>query len=183
MTDLVCPQCQAPLQKVWFHTKYFLGCSRYPDCNYSASLEEAQFNKADYQEDFNWDQPCPQCQSPMKVRFGKYGVFLGCTTYPDCKGVVRIPKKGEETSTSTHPCPAVGCDGALMQRRSRFGKLFWSCSSFPNCDVAGPTVEDVLEKYQDHPRTPYVSKKKVAKEPKAPAKKKTRRATKKKSAE
>lgn len=186
MTEMLCPQCNAPLQKVWFHTKYFLGCSRYPECTYSTSLEEAQFNKADYQEDFAWDQPCPKCQSPMKVRFGKYGAFLGCTTYPTCKGVVRIPKKGEAPA-STHPCPATGCDGSLIQRRSRFGKLFWSCSSFPNCDVAGPTLEDVLEKYQDHPRTAYVAKKKNAKEPtkKAPAKKKTatRRATKKKKEE
>jgi DNA topoisomerase-1 len=186
MTEMLCPQCNAPLQKVWFHTKYFLGCSRYPECNYSTSLEEAQFNKEDYQVDFNWDQPCPKCQSPMKVRFGKYGAFLGCTTYPTCKGVVRIPKKGE-VPASTHPCPAVGCDGLLIQRRSRFGKLFWSCSSFPKCDVAGPTLEDVLEKYQDHPQTPYVAKKKAAKEPskKAPAKKKTitRRATKKKKKE
>jgi DNA topoisomerase-1 len=186
MTEMLCPQCHAPLQKVWFHTKYFLGCSRYPECTYSSSLEEVQFNKADYQEDFNWDQPCPKCQSPMKVRFGKYGTFLGCTAYPACKGVVRIPKKGE-LPASTHPCPAVGCDGSLIQRRSRFGKLFWSCSSFPNCDVAGPTLEDVLEKYQEHPRTPYVAKKKVSKEPsrKAPAKKKraTQRVTKKKKEE
>ena len=177
MTDMLCPQCGAPLQKVWSRTKYFLGCSRYPDCNYSTSLEESQFNKADYREDFNWDQPCPQCQSPMKVRFGKYGAFLGCTTYPACKGVVRIPRKGEEPA-STHPCPAVGCDGSLVQRRSRFGKLFWSCNAFPNCDVAGPSLEDVLEKYQDHPRTAYVAKKKafVKKKPAA------RRTTKKKKA-
>lgn len=159
MTDILCPQCQSPLQKVWFHTKYFLGCSRYPECTYSTSIEEAQFNKADYKEDFNWDQPCPQCGSPMKVRFGKYGAFLGCTTYPECRGVVRIPKKGEE-APSGHPCPAIGCDGTLVQRRSRFGKLFWSCSTFPTCDVAGATIELVEEKYHDHPKTPYVPKKK-----------------------
>ena len=171
MTELPCPKCGSLLQKVWSRTKYFLGCSRYPDCDYSSSLEEAQFNKADYQEDFNWEQPCPQCQAPMKVRFGRYGAFLGCTTYPACKGVVRIPRKGEAPASS-HPCPAVGCDGALVQRRSRWGKLFWSCSAFPNCDVAGSSLEDVLEKYQEHPRTPYVSKKKAAPKKKAASKKK-----------
>jgi DNA topoisomerase-1 len=160
LTDILCPQCQSPLQKVWFHTKYFLGCSRYPECNYSTSLEETQFNKEDYREDFDWEQPCPNCQSPMKVRFGKYGAFLGCTKYPECRGVVRIPKKGEEPP-SHHPCPAIGCDGSLVQRRSRFGKLFWSCSSFPNCDVAGASLDIIEEKYHDHPQTPYVSKKKT----------------------
>ena len=173
MTEKPCPQCGALLQKVWSRTKYFLGCSRYPDCSYSISQEEALFNRADYREDFNWDQPCPQCQSPMKVRFGKYGAFLGCTTYPACKGVVRIPRK-DEPPASTHPCPAVGCEGSLVQRRSRFGKLFWSCNAFPNCDVAGSTLERVLEKFQDHPRTPYVAKKK---------KTTARRTTKKKKAE
>jgi DNA topoisomerase-1 len=122
----------------------------------------------------------------MKVRFGKYGAFLGCTTYPKCRGVVRIPKKGEEPA-SNHPCPAIGCDGTLVQRRSRFGKLFWSCSAFPNCNVAGASLELVGEKFRDHPRTPYVSKRKPkgeepAKKPSAAKKKKApkRRTSKKK---
>ncbi len=188
MTDILCPTCQAPLQKVWSRTKYFLGCSRYPECSYSSSIEEVQFNKADYKEDFDWEQPCPQCQSPMKVRFGKYGAFLGCTKYPACRGVNRIPKK-DEVAASQHPCPATGCDGSLIQRRSRFGKLFMSCSNFPNCNAAGATVELVEEKFRDQPKTPYVAKKKAAGEPKvkkkAPAKKKaTKRApAKKKKAE
>ncbi len=177
MTDMLCPQCQAPLQKVWFQTKYFLGCSRYPECTYSTSLEEAQFDKAAYREDFDWEQPCPQCQASMKVRFGRYGAFLGCTKYPECRGVVRIPKKGEELASS-HPCPAVGCDGSLVQRRSRFGKLFWSCSSFPSCDVAGSSLDHIDEKFHDHPKTPYVSKKKgsgEAKKATASKKKATKR--------
>jgi DNA topoisomerase-1 len=189
MTDILCPQCQSPLQKVWFHTKYFLGCSRYPECTYSSSIEESQFNKEDYKEDFDWEQTCPQCQSPLKVRFGKYGAFLGCTTYPTCRGVVRIPKKGEEPS-SQYPCPATGCDGTLVQRRSRFGKLFWSCSSFPSCNVAGASIDLVNEKFLDHPKTPYVSKKKAkgeekTKTKKAPAAKKktTKRRTVKKKPE
>ncbi len=187
MTELPCPLCQSPLQKVWFHTKYFLGCSRYPECTYSTSIEESQFDKTEYREDFDWDQSCPNCTSPMKVRFGKYGAFLGCTTYPKCRGVVRIPKKGEEPA-SHHPCPAIGCDGSLVQRRSRFGKIFWSCSNFPNCNVAGASLELVDEKFQDHPKTAYVSKKKVKgdeKPKKATATKKKatkRRVTKKKAA-
>jgi DNA topoisomerase-1 len=181
MTDIICPTCQSPLQKVWFHTKYFLGCSRYPECTYSTSIEESQFNKAEYKEDFNWEQPCPQCTSPMKVRFGKYGAFLGCTTYPKCRGVIRIPKKGEEPA-SHHPCPSVGCDGSLVQRRSRFGKLFWSCSNFPNCNVAGASLELVDEKFKDHPKTPYVSKKKAKEEEKVKEPPKKKKLTKRRPA-
>ena len=157
LTDIPCPKCQSPLQKIWFQSKYFLGCSRYPECDYSGSIEETTFNKADYKEDFNWDQPCPKCGSPMKVRFGKFGAFLGCSTYPTCKGIVNIPRKGEEEN-HTHPCPATGCEGTLVQRRSRFGKPFWSCSSYPECDVIGNSPEEVTEKFTGRAKTAYVKK-------------------------
>jgi DNA topoisomerase I len=173
LTDIPCPKCQAKLQKIWFQSKYFLGCSRYPECDYSASLEETMFDKSEYKEDFNWDQPCPKCSSPMKLRFGKFGAFLGCTTYPKCKGIVNIPKKGEEEN-HTHPCPAEGCDGFLVQRRSRFGKPFWSCSTFPDCDVIGNTTTAIDEKFSGRPKTAYVKKPKkerAKKEKKTKAKK------------
>ena len=60
-TDLDCPTCGAKLQKIWSKSKYFYGCSRYPDCNLYRSLEEIYFNKEDYAADFNWDQKCPNC--------------------------------------------------------------------------------------------------------------------------
>src|SRR5690606_34674616 len=59
MTDLECPVCKAKLQKVWFKSKYFYGCSRYPECTYTAQTEEVSFNKEDYAADFDWDQKCP----------------------------------------------------------------------------------------------------------------------------
>jgi len=170
-TDIPCPKCEAPLQKVWSHSKFFLGCSRYPECDYTSSLEEQSFDRSDYREDFDWDQPCPKCQAPMKVRFGKFGPFLGCTIYPKCRGIVSIPKKGEETD---HPCPAIGCDGSLVKRHSRFGKEFWACTNYPDCDVIGNSIDAVDEKFLNHPKTPYVAKKKTTK-------KKTTRKTKKSS--
>ncbi len=176
MTEELCPECQSPLQKIWSHSRYFLGCSKYPECSYTTSLEEAQFDKSEYREDFDWEQSCPKCQTPMKLRFGKFGAFLGCTTYPACKGIVSIPKKGEIVG---HPCPAVGCEGTLVQRRSRFGKPFWACTEYPDCDVIGNSIEQVDEKFHLHPKTPHVAKKKKAKKG---AKKKTttkKKATKK----
>ncbi|MCB1212825.1 MAG: type I DNA topoisomerase, partial [Chlamydiia bacterium] len=162
-TELPCPECGAHLQKIWYKAKYFYGCSRYPECTYSAPVEEVHFDKSAYSEDFDWDQPCPKCGGGMKLRHGKFGAFLGCLTYPACKGIVNIPKKGEkpiDKSTGVK-CPAVGCDGELQARRSRFGKIFYSCSSYPDCDVIGNSPEEVLEKYVDHPKTPYVKKAKT----------------------
>lgn len=188
MTDLDCPKCGAKLQKIWFKSKYFYGCSRYPECDYSAQTEEINFNKADYAEDFDWEQKCPNCQSDMKVRHGRFGAFLGCTRYPECKGIVNIPKKGEKATgpmgATDVKCPAIGCEGHMVARRSRFGKTFYSCSSYPDCDVIVNDLDQLESKYPDHPKTPYEKKAKrgfkgkKAVEKKTAEKKTTKNATK-----
>ncbi|NDD58244.1 MAG: type I DNA topoisomerase [Chlamydiae bacterium] len=160
MTDKICPECGHQLQKIWAKRKYFFGCSNYPDCNFTAPQEAFEFNKEEYDPNFNWDQPCPKCSSTMKTRFGKFGPFLGCINYPECKGIVNIPKKGETLAEAATPCPAIGCDGSINARRSRFGKIFYSCSNYPDCDVIGNSLDEVEQKYANHPKTPYVSKKK-----------------------
>jgi len=160
-TDLICPKCGGKLQKVWFKSKYFLGCSNYPTCDFTSSVEEFSFDKSEYAEDFDWEQKCPKCSSEMKVRFGKFGPFLGCTKYPECKGIVNIPKKGEnllEISSEKIACPAIGCVGQLTQKRSRYGKLFYSCSEYPDCDVIGNELEAILAKYEGREKTAYVKK-------------------------
>lgn len=170
-TDIVCPECKkGTLQKIWARDKYFYGCSTYPDCKYTAPLDELTYNKEDYAEDFDWEQKCPKCGSEMKVRKSRFGIFLGCSTYPECKTIINIPKKGEKQIENLPHCPAVGCPGQIVQRRSRFGKTFFSCSTFPDCDVIANSLEDLDEKYKDHPRTAYEGKKKGAKGAKATGK-------------
>ena len=99
----------------------------------------------------------------MKLRFGRFGAFLGCTNYPECKGIVNIPKKGEPLPAEMPSCPAIGCDGKLSQRRSRFGKTFFSCSNYPDCDVIVNSLDDLETKYVNHPKTAYVKKAKTGK--------------------
>lgn len=158
LTDIDCPNCGSKLQKIWFKSKYFYGCSKYPDCTFSAPIEQLNFQKEDYAEDFNWEQKCPLCQKDMKLRHGRFGAFLGCTGYPECKGIVNIPKKGEVTVNQQDmpSCPAVGCPGHMTARKSRFGKTFYSCSTFPECDVIVNDLSQLDTKYVDHPRTAYV---------------------------
>lgn len=160
LTDLDCPLCKAKLQKIWSKSKYFYGCSRYPDCAYTAPLEELSFNREDYAEDFDWDQLCPKCGGKMKLRHGRFGAFLGCETYPSCKGIVNIPKKGETIISQENmpPCPAIDCPGTMTARKSRYGKIFYSCSTFPECDVIVNQLEQLEVKYASHPRTAYVKK-------------------------
>lgn len=169
MTDIDCPTCGAKLQKVWFKSKYFYGCSKYPDCSFSAPIEEIAFNKADYADDFDWDQKCQKCGGDMKVRHGKFGTFLGCAKYPECKSIVNIPKKGEAVLSQDNlpSCPAVDCPGTMVARKSRFGKIFYSCSTFPECDVIVNHLDDLEKKYPHHPRARYEKKEKKGKKGKA----------------
>jgi DNA topoisomerase-1 len=96
----------------------------------------------------------------MKVRHGRYGAFLGCLRYPECKGIINIPKKGETVISQENmpKCPAIECPGTLVARKSRYGKTFYSCSTFPECDVIVNTLEQIETKYASHPRTAYVKK-------------------------
>ncbi len=93
-TNIPCPKCGGMLQKVWSKDKYFLGCEHYPECDYTISVEESTFDKNDYKDGFDYEQPCPKCASPMKLRFGRFGPFLGCTTFPDMSRGSPHPQKG-----------------------------------------------------------------------------------------
>jgi DNA topoisomerase-1 len=175
LTDLDCPKCGRKLQKIWSRRKYFYGCSGYPDCDFTSAIEALSFKKEDYDPNFDWEQKCPKCGSELTLRFGKFGAFLGCSTYPECKGIVNIPKKDEPPASEMPTCPAIDCDGKMVSRRSRFGKIFYSCSNFPDCDVIISDLDKLSEKYPNHPKTPYVKKpsrfaKKGAKKGKAPVK-------------
>ena len=185
-TDRKCPKCGKFLEKIWYRSKFFLGCTGYPDCDFRSSLEAMDFNKEDYAPDFDWEQTCPNCKSAMKVRHGRYGTFLGCEKYPDCRGIIQIPKRGETApQEAREACPALKCPGQLVSRRSRFGTIFYSCSTFPECDVIGPNAAAIREKYQNHPRTaPPAKSPRQGSKKAAPAQKaaKPRQAGKKKSA-
>ena len=161
LVDKECPKCKSPLQKIWSKNKYFYGCSKYPDCDYTTAIEALTFNKEDYAEDFDWDQKCPKCDSKMNLRHGRFGAFLGCSKYPKCQGIVNIPKKGEAfLKPEDRPqCPALGCDGKIVLRKSRREKIFYSCINFPDCDIIVNNLDDLETKYDaKHPKTAYVKK-------------------------
>jgi len=156
-TDITCPKCKKhKLQKIWAKGKYFYGCSGYPDCEYTNSLDGLNFKKEDYAEGFDYDQPCPKCKGKMTLRHGRFGPFLGCANYPKCRGIINIPKRGEEGDV--YSCPAKGCKGQITKKVSRYGKPFYSCSEFPDCDVIVNDPADLKVKYKGHKKTAYVAR-------------------------
>jgi DNA topoisomerase-1 len=76
------------------------------------------------------DEICEECGRPMVIKWGRRGKFLSCSGFPECKGAKPIV-----VGTSVK-CPNPDCDGELIERRSRKGKLFYGCSRFPKCKSA-----------------------------------------------
>jgi DNA topoisomerase-1 len=71
----------------------------------------------------------------MVIKQGKYGTFLACSGYPDCKNTVSLGSNGNETATGID-CPEKDCGGTLVQKKSRRGKIFYGCNRFPDCKFA-----------------------------------------------
>ena len=135
-------------------------------CDYSAPIEEVNFNKEDYAADFNWEQTCPICGSEMKVRHGRYGAFLGCTALSRMQRDRQYSQKRGSASSDRRYAPLPGhrlSRATWWPRKSRFGKIFYSCSTFPDCDVIVNQLEQLATKYPNHPRTPYQKKEKKGK--------------------
>ena len=74
------------------------------------------------------DEICPKCGKPLAVKTGRFGKFLACTGYPECKHTKSYQKK------TGVKCPQ--CDGDLVERRSKKGRTFYGCSKYPDCDFA-----------------------------------------------
>ena len=76
------------------------------------------------------DEVCEKCGKPMVIKNGRFGKFLACTGFPECKSTKRLPE-----NTLGIKCPACK-EGDLIQRRSKRGKLFYGCSAYPKCNFA-----------------------------------------------
>ncbi|CCY44819.1 dNA topoisomerase [Clostridium sp. CAG:1193] len=73
---------------------------------------------------------CPECGSPLVIRKGKYGEFTACSNYPTCKYI----KKEEKKVVEVCKCPK--CDGVVIEKKTKRGKMFYGCSNYPRCDYA-----------------------------------------------
>lgn len=126
--DQTCPKCGAQLAIRLGRRGRFIGCTAYPDCDYTTNLDnEEGKNEPEVIE----DRPCPDCGGQLQIKHGKYGRFIGCGNYPNCKHIEPL----EKPSDTEVDCPKCQ-QGHLLQRRSRKGKIFYSCSRYPDCDYA-----------------------------------------------
>lgn len=148
-TDVLCPKCKAHTMVIkWGKNGSFLGCSGYPDCRSTMPFRR-EGEKIIPEEVPKSDVKCDKCGGEMLVKRGRYGSFLGCEKYPDCKNTMPI--------TLGIACPKAECDGEVAEKRSKRGKVFYGCSKYPNCDFVSWS-KPVLEPCK-HCDSPYVIEK------------------------
>ncbi|KAB2879977.1 type I DNA topoisomerase [bacterium] len=123
-TDEVCELCSKPMIIKWGRYGKFMACSGYPDCKNIKKL--AKDGEAPPEPEMT-DEKCPKCESPMVIKIGKYGKFMACSNYPTCKTTKPILDIVPDII-----CPKDG--GQIVRRKSRFGKFFYGCANYPNCD-------------------------------------------------
>ncbi|MET0013677.1 MAG: type I DNA topoisomerase [Sedimenticola sp.] len=127
--DEKCPECGSQLSIRLGRHGRFVGCTNYPTCNYTRDL--GGDNKEQEEPEVVEGRKCPECQSDLVIKKGRYGKFIGCSGYPDCRYIEPL-EKPVDTGVS---CPKCG-KGTMMKRKSRRGKIFYSCSTYPECDYA-----------------------------------------------
>jgi DNA topoisomerase-1 len=76
------------------------------------------------------EEKCPLCGAPLVLKYGRYGQFISCSNFPQCR------YKRSITSSLGIKCPMEGCDGEIVERRTKKGKLFYGCSNYPKCKFA-----------------------------------------------
>jgi DNA topoisomerase-1 len=137
-TDLDCPECNARLHIRVGKNGHFLGCSGYPECTYTRNYtrdEKGVIHPVEPSFDETSDRVCEKCGKPMLIKNGRYGTFYACSGYPECKNTQSVASKNGGQATGVK-CPEKECDGDLVQRKSRRGKVFYGCSRFPDCTFA-----------------------------------------------
>ncbi len=129
-TDEICDKCGKPMVIKLGRFGKFLSCSGYPDCKNAKPLGKKQ-EEAEIELNAKIaGKKCPDCGKPLTVKRGRFGMFVGCSGYPDCKF---IEKKANSTGIK---CPDCG-KGELTEKFARkTKKKFWGCNAYPKCKFA-----------------------------------------------
>ena len=88
------------------------------------------FDNMEKKKEEETGEMCPLCGNPLVVRSGKYGKFVACSNYPNCKYV----KKKEKQVVEICKCPE--CDGMIVEKTTKKGKVFYGCNNYPKCKYA-----------------------------------------------
>jgi DNA topoisomerase I len=136
-TGQKCEKCgQGELLERISRHGFFLGCSRYPECDFIQDLASDTPEDGDAESKTEY---CENCGREMAMKRGRFGTFLACTGYPDCKTTRRLVQGTRQARQPDVPigekCPNDG--GELLKREGRFGD-FIGCQNYPKCKYTRP---------------------------------------------
>ncbi|MGC1771633.1 MAG: topoisomerase DNA-binding C4 zinc finger domain-containing protein, partial [Candidatus Acidiferrales bacterium] len=136
-TGQKCEKCgQGELLERISRHGFFLGCNRYPECDYIKDLSPELPAEADGVAKIEY---CDNCGKEMVIKRGRFGVFLACKGYPDCKTTRRLVSGTRIARQPDVPldekCPLD--DAQLLRRQGRFGD-FIGCTNYPKCKYTRP---------------------------------------------
>ena len=98
--------------------------------DFDKTLKQAKEDMKDVKIELEQDKTdlvCDKCGKPMVVKFGRYGKFIACSGFPDCKNIVKVIDILKDVV-----CPK--CGGSVVVRKTKKGRLFYGCSNYPNCN-------------------------------------------------
>ncbi len=129
--DENCEKCGKPLSIRLGKSGKFIGCTGFPECDYTRSLNKDNDSIDNKEPETIVDRNCPQCNKNLIIKYGKYGKFIGCSGYPDCRHIESLNKP----EIIDLICPACK-KGKFIKRKSRYGTFFYACNSYPECKYA-----------------------------------------------
>jgi DNA topoisomerase-1 len=132
-TDIPCEKCGRMMEIKWGRNGKFLACPAYkdkPPCKNTQNFEKLEDGTIRIvpKIELTTDEKCEKCSSPMVVKTGRFGKFIACSAYPECKTTKPLALGVK--------CPQPGCGGDLVQKRTRKGRSFFACSKYPACEFA-----------------------------------------------
>ena len=125
-TDEVCDKCSQPMIVKWGRFGKFMACSAYPECKNTKQIAKEGTDGKAVSEPTTVEGVCDKCQSSLILKVGRFGKFIACSNYPDCKFTKPIDLGIN--------CPKEKCKGKIAGRRSKKGRMFYGCTAYPNCD-------------------------------------------------
>jgi DNA topoisomerase-1 len=125
-TDEVCEKCGKPMVIKWGRFGRFLACTGYPECKNTKQIKK-DGEVVETIEPEPTGEDCPKCGKPLVRRTGRFGPFVGCSGFPECRYI--------QPKTTGVKCPECG-KGELVEKRTRKGRTFFGCDQYPDCKFA-----------------------------------------------
>jgi DNA topoisomerase-1 len=123
----ICSNDQQPMVLKKGRFGPFLACTNYPECKVTKRLIRGEGGKLQVEQLPPIDEKCPECTKDLTWRRGRFGPFIACSNYPECKYI-----KKKEAREIGFTCPECG-QGQVVERKGRWGRFFYGCRRYPEC--------------------------------------------------